>query len=315
MAGKNLDTASDVIVKLLPYLLEVGKTMIPLVAESMTKDGVKVSQQVTTVQKLLYVAIYNFHLCINRLNTAYKYGHDKDRMDCVEEGIKRGDHKELFDFVYDLGRCHAEANGYYEKSMKAFEEVQERSLEEAEHCSTQARKAKRNKGLTRAGGGSVAGAAAGGALVAAGTAAGIVLSIAAGPFTLGVGTIAGMSITAALGATGAVACVGAGAATHVIASDFKQKQKKFEGLSEAFKKAHTRVSTVTKEIWTMKVTMETMSCEIHAVEDVEKKRCLKSTLIRAVKQLFEQCAACQQQSSELEKKLNRVLAKFKGIKI
>ena len=108
--------------------------------------------------------------------------------------------------------------------------VEEQCTKAAGVCSTKAREAKLKKHATRAIGGTAAGAA-----VVAGTATGIGLSIVAGVFTFGIGTVVGLGFTAA-GA--GVAGIGLGATSVVtscyISSRFEDAQKNFQQIAGSF---------------------------------------------------------------------------------
>lgn len=299
--------------KTLTELLKVGNTLITAIKEFLPKDGTQVSHQVGNVLHSLKLAFYKFYVYAERVNNFYWYGRNEDRMRSVTERIERGNLEELLDFIDDLARCLAGADGIYEDSMKAFQEVRRSSLDGAEYCSRQARKAKTKKGITTAGGGTVAGVAAGGTLVAAGVAGGIALSVAAGFFTFGIGTVVGLGLTAAGGVTGAAACAGVSAITHICASHFNKMEEKLKCLKVAFKQAHSTVSTMTTEILTLKIELEEISNDVYAVQDAQNKYRLTSTLLHVVKRLFQRFDECHNQSSKFLQDLKEVDDKLKDI--
>ena len=125
-----------------------------------------------------------------------------------------------------MENCH---DGYLTFDEKC-KEVAVYCARAAGACSRMADEAKTKKNVTKAVGGTVAGGA-----IAAGTATGIGLSVLAGVFTFGIGTVIGLGATA-VGAT--VAGIGTGvtaaAITHVVASDYEEAERNFRKIGQNF---------------------------------------------------------------------------------
>ena len=168
-----------------------------------------------------------------------------------------------------LGKSLATAETKYSELVGACNAAF-RSCSEAEIlCARMEKESRKKKVATRGVGGTAAGASlAGGTAAAAGgvVATGVVASAVAGVFTLGIGTIVGLGITAAAAATvgvaGAAAGIGTAVATHYIASKYAKSEAAFKsirgdfdtllrfafGLKEEMAKIHTVQENVAAQV-------------------------------------------------------------------
>ena len=175
----------------------------------------------------VYQVAHQSFVFVNKVDDMFYYG---NRMQRVKEAVMRGDMEPLKQFLELLAKNIAEAEQEYTIFVEAFKTASKACIDGAEFCKRKSQEAKTKKNATRVIGG---GASAG--VMAAGVGTGVVLSIAAGLVTGGIGTIVGLGATA-VGAAVAGPVIGAGAAvaTHCIASDFLSAQKSFSELSSSF---------------------------------------------------------------------------------
>ena len=137
----------------------------------------------------------------------------------------------LKEFITEIGSNLAKATEFYGQFSDSCSKAITGACDAEWQCKEDAREAKNKKIAAKVVGGTATTAA-----IAAGVGTGVALSVVAGVFTFGIGTIIGLGATAA-GAT--AAGVGAGAigaaATHHIASDYEEKEKVLEELKESFR--------------------------------------------------------------------------------
>lgn len=166
---------------------------------------------------------------IEAANTFFSFADlDESMTEQINEFYKNGNYTDI--------------NKYFDQTKKYLQRIQEVHTEFKEkyelakiNCSItesideKKATAQNKKKVTRAIG-------SGAAVVGAGiVGVGVVLSIVAGVFTFGVGTIVGLSLTgaAAIG-TGFVGFVAAGATTYVLAENYKEVEKVFQELAQDF---------------------------------------------------------------------------------
>ena len=174
-------------------------------------------------------------MCISSTSTFLSYGQDMALRANVKDGLEHDDLQPLNKFLGLLQQSMTHAKQYYTKFEELCKTAKKSYKKASEDCQHNSRKAQSKKIATRAIGGTAAATAlAGGAGTAVALTGGAV-SIAAGFFTFGVGTVVGLGITAAASAAAGTA-VGAGAAvaTHKLASDFKATEKKLVELAAIF---------------------------------------------------------------------------------
>lgn len=189
------------------------------------------------------------------------FGRSEERLKIVKDGIARRDFGELSAFLRQLNTFLTLSQESYRNLEAALRDVRLSAETTAQICREEGQKKHRRKIATRA----VGGTAAAGVLVA-GAATGVTLSVIAGVFTLGIGTIVGLSLTAAgTAAGGAVIATGTGVATHGIATYFEKAEKRLLELSEAFDEVLRCALQLDSCITSFKVQVEAISNNIDNV--------------------------------------------------
>lgn len=183
----------------------------------------------------------------------YRYGGDKARNETIRKQLRCGDLTELNAYINQVQKCLVNCGVSYKATQEAIKELITHAEKGAGHCEKKAKEAKDKKNTTRV----VGGAASSGALVA-GVAGGVVASVVAGVFTFGIGTIVGLSLTAA----------GTSAATHGIALDFKKSETKFRNLQESFEQAQSRCLRIDNFINTLQPLVDLISTAVDNVTPI-----------------------------------------------
>ena len=150
----------------------------------------------------------------------------------AEDGLKkkRSNFKPLDDILGLLERTLEKVSKSYETFKSVSEMAGATCAAAAMKCNEKARDEARRRTTVQAVGGTVAGMA-----MVAGIGTGVTLSAIAGVFTFGIGTVVGLSLTAAgAGVTGLAVGTGTAVATHYIASSYGDTEKLFSMISESF---------------------------------------------------------------------------------
>ena len=199
-----------------------------------------------------------------------------------------------------LEECIDDLKGYivtcersYQEAMESFRKLEESSDRAASYCEEQARKERAKKNATKV----VGGAAATGAL-AAGVAGGVAASVVARIFTFGIGTIVGLSLTAAGSVVaGSGIAAATGVATHCIASDFAESERNFRELSRSFGDVRSSASRVLEHACRIRTHLESIAKSLDNAERVKNSHAVRSSLIAAVDRLCEKFGEAYEQSS------------------
>lgn len=258
----------------------------------------------------LKLAVQKYHLFLENLEDLFSYGLNKDRMRRIKEGIQGKDNDELLDFADILIVYIKEAEVCNRETEEALLEIMETSDSEAGECKKKAEEVAKSKKFTQALGGTLSG----GAAVAGGVTGSILVSVAAGVPTLGLGTIIGLSITA--GCTfiaGAAVCVGTGLTTASIASELEGIKKKFSSLSESFDKVYNSASTVLDDLHSLEGTLKSVSSQARKF-NAKKKSSTISNLIDALDGLHIRFDEYYRQISEYLQPLRTAEDKLKHLK-
>ena len=235
------------------------------------------------------------HNYVDAVDDLYWHGRDRDRIRRVKEGVTNGDFGELKDFIRQLENDIAKCEEKYQEAREAYIKIETSSDRAAGYCDKRRKKNRKKKNATRA----VGGTAAAGSLAAGVAATGVTISAIAGAFTLGAGAIVGLGITA--GAT-AVAGVTAGVITHLIASDFAELQKEFEGLRDSFNSVNASASRVLEQACCVRSHLETISRSIDNVERVWNTHEMRSSINTELDHLCEKFGEYYVKSSECRDK-------------
>ena len=175
-------------------------------------------------------------MCTSSTGKVLHYGQDEGQKENVMDGLEHDNWQPLRDFLGLLQRSLAQAKHHFAEFKETCETANQNCTTAATECMHNSRKARSKKIATRVVGGATAATALAGGAGATVALSGAALSIAAGFFTFGIGTVVGLVITAAASAaTGTAVAGGAAVATHVLASDFKATEKKFSELAATFR--------------------------------------------------------------------------------
>ena len=229
----------------LTQCVEAGSELLDAINTFTSKAVRMIDDAVEKVDAIKHTEINvgsKVHFCSEDLKAAAKYSHvfvDKVddlywycsrpeelariKKDCLTK--PNPDLTSLKALVSQLQRSLVQAEQGRQDFESACSSASKSSAEAAEESRHQAIRAQSKKRATRAVGGAVATTA-----LVAGVGGGVTASVIAGVFTLGIGTIVGLSLTAAGLATG----VGTAVATGVIAKDFADTEKGFEELQSVF---------------------------------------------------------------------------------
>ena len=211
------------------------------------------------------------------------FGHDKERVKRIKEKVLSDDFRELMDFVIQLKTFRDTSQESYETLNKELKDIISTAQRVAQACKEEAKKESRKKKTTRR----VGGSAAAGAL-AAGAAAGVTLSVVAGVFTAGVGTLVGLALTAAGTAVGgATIAAGTSIATHAIASHFAEAEKRLMELSQSFDEVMSCASRMDYAVRSLNVQLESISANLSNVSTTRISHEARSSLIAAQDRLWQ----------------------------
>lgn len=209
-------------------------------------------------------------------------GYNEERMKRMKAQVLCGDFGELTDFIRQLSYFLEKSQESYGGVKKAIDGLLSRTKTAAQHFRNLERKEKRKKNTTRAVGGSVATGA-----VAVGAAGGVTLSVVAGVFTFGVGTIVGLSITAiATAVAGAGIATGTGVATHCIASSFAESEKECMELSQSCSKLLSAAEEMEEFIGSIRVAVKLISTNLELVQKTKASHNDHRSLVAALKCLW-----------------------------
>lgn len=271
--------------------------------------AVETRQEIKKVVDDLKAAVCEFYKFFDKIRDVFWYGSDNARKNRIKEGIRRGDYGELSDFTDLLSRSLRKAEGQYKISMKAFQSIRSSSLKGAGDCGIKALEARSKLRTTKAVGGSTAAA-----VIAAGAAGGVALSVVAGVFTFGIGAIVGLSLTAAgTIVAGTAVGTGIGVYTHVTVTDLEDLEKLFSSLSKSFEDVDSSASNTLDDIRSMEIPLDSISCKLKTVLHVEVKHRVTTTLLSEVDRLFSKFIVGYNQSSECRQALKELNEKCKNL--
>lgn len=169
---------------------------------------------------------------VNNVQTLFDYADlEEDKAQSMKESFKSGTSR-IVNYTEQIKRYVKRSQKSYQEFQTKYDEGIEICREVAAKCEIKSNEAKGLKVISGAAGG-VAGGASGVAAVAAGAAgAGITAAVVAGPATLGVATITGLTVAAGTG----VVAVGAAATSLAIgtalALKYEKLQKSFDEIIE-----------------------------------------------------------------------------------
>ena len=227
------------------------------------------------------------------------------------------------DWLGLLDKLATEAINKHSELADAYKTARDHCRVAAEVCAHMARESQRKKRATRGIGGTAAGAAlAGGTAAAAGgvVATGVAISAIAGVFTLGIGTIVGLGITAvtgtAVGVTGVAAGVATAVVTHCIASDYAKSEAAFRKICGEFDALLDFAYDLRGGVAQVHATLEDTAAQVSNIS-----YCVDRTNIPltkdSVKRLKMMCAASSDNISrsreDVRGKIEELRAKFRSV--
>ena len=189
----------------------------------------------------------------------------------------------LCDWFQDVRRCFEKTEQSYPVARSACRAVVDSATKGAEECAKNAGRARTRKIATQAVGGTLA---TGAVLAGAGT--GVTLSIVAGVFTFGIGTVVGLGITAgATAAAGTAIGAGTGVATYFIADMFEKVEKNLREMAEEFNKVCSTSEAMTLELQEVSRVLCRVENDISHVRVQAVDYHQSRSLLNAVDKLFE----------------------------
>jgi hypothetical protein len=192
---------------------------------------------------------------------------DETKATAIKAALQRNDKTPLELYLNTLSRNLMKCIKFYEEFQKVYKETDELCRKTLAECSSKKDKAKYRKYVARAVGG---GAALTGVVGVIG--GGVTLSIVAGFFTFGIGTVVGLAATTTV-ATGTMA-VGAGAAgvagvgSHLVAQNLNKTQQTFEAICGDLDKVSTNVLGIGMKVSRLKkLILDPVMCDKENVQE------------------------------------------------
>lgn len=219
------------------FTTQMSGWLVGVAATIRTQEG----RNIAGFQQLVPVAVCARTFLVN-VENFFWHGQHEGRVKQAKAGIRQDepDYAPLHDYIDQLQRNLAQARESGEKFSTACKDAIEGFRKQAVVYKEKAREERDKVIKTRIAGGTVAGA-----VIATGVGTGITLSVVAGVFTFGVGTIVGLSLTAA-GTAAAGVALGATAstATHFVGHHFEEKEEILNRCSEQL----TRLQQINEQI-------------------------------------------------------------------
>ena len=202
--------------------------------------------------------------CLNKVNALYSHGRQKILFDDTRKGIESEKYAllKLKDFIDQLKFCFEQAKQLFGKWKKKYETMFKLISSTIESCDCEGQDA-RNKQITAtAVGGTVAAAAIG-----TGLGAGVMLSVVPGAFTFGIGTVVGLSLTAAGAVTASTVIAGGTAvATHMIASRYEKLRNSLESLKSKIIGMNDHTDFMDRSLSQLKRTLEIIDQDLKDID-------------------------------------------------
>lgn len=211
------------------------------------------------------------------------FGRDENRLKRIREKLQGDDLGELTDFIDQLKTFLEKLQKSYEDVKAATDDFFSTVQKAVQNCRDQERRENVKKNTTRA----VGGVATAG-LLAAGVGTGVTLSIVAGVFTFGVGTIVGLALTAAgTAVVGTGLAAGTGVATHYTAAHFAGEQSKCEKLNDSCNKVLSSATCMDDQIRALGVEVETIATNLENVQKTRMSHNARPSLVVALDRLLQ----------------------------
>ena len=251
---------------------------------------------------------------LDSLDTLISYSCDGDQKQYVEEGLSQSDLGPLRCFLDLLQTSMTRVRERFADFEGVCKTAKENGLEAARECEHKSTDAKGKKIATRAVGGTIAAVGLAGGVGAVVTGVGVAASVVAGFFTFGIGTAAGLVLTAA-GSAAASSAVGAGtaAATHFVARHYKATEKQFAELADIFEAlynlgsmTHMQISNVDIKVKALKDVLEDMQKPSESDDSTQIISCLVNHLFEKFAELHKVTPPCKEEIEKIRDKITEL---------
>ena len=237
------DTVSDLDAILASIMAELNTALVEIDAI----EGESAAQNRAICQKLQYAAAQaqRYSAMVRELHTIA----NQERIATINQQLQcqPPNQQPLKDFIRELKQTIGRVKPCYSEFSSACKTAMELTNEAIEIHENRATAARTKKRAAR-----VVGGTATTAIVAAGVGTGVILSVVAGAFTFGVGTIIGLSATAVGAAAAGVVVGGVSAVTTAhIASDYAETETAFrlqKGGVASLQKIRTKMEQVVQSL-------------------------------------------------------------------
>lgn len=239
---------------------------------------------IASKENILYVSDYALDF-IDKLDDLFWFGQNEEQIKRIKDALNRGNYQPLHEHTKRLVTCLSQAEQHYKKFQDKCQEAKTNCHEVAGYCEHMSVTARNKKIATQAVGGTTAAVA-----MAAGIGTGITLSIIAGAFTFGIGTIVGLGITGASTAVaGSAVGLGTAAATHYIACNFNETKTTFENLAATFDSMRQIASEMQRSIGIIKLKLQLLEQSIDNIKSFDDS---KESICLALDQQYKRYYEC-----------------------
>ena len=216
----------------------------------------------------------------------------------------------LLDLLHELRQQLASVTGVYETLQPACNEAEASGNQVSKKSHTKRSKVQIGRRVVQIGGG-----AAATGIIAGGAATGITLSIVAGVFTFGVGTIVGLSLTAAGTAIAAVV-IGGGtvAGTHFAARHLRKISKHFREIETAFNSLSGNTSNLSNNVGRVESLLQRAADELESIDYCHDHQMLENIctalddLSNSCRRLYLCTSDCRENLREIDELLKEEVA-------
>ena len=215
----------------------------------------------------------------------------------------------LEDLVRQLERTLREAEEFLNEFTKVRDKASKDSSSAAEVCKHQAIRARSRRRATQAVGGT-----ASAVVMATGIGGGVAASIVAGMFTFGIGTIVGLSITAAAATVGGLGIGGTAAAvTAWAANDYHKAEKGFTEIQITFDSMADIASSVKAAVDRVHGQFLHFESLVGDVKDHKENAKKIESICKALDRLWKTYSECYQATSRCHEMVNEIVEKLENM--
>lgn len=244
---------------------------------SLDVDGVELKQQNEKCKQNLEAVTAKGEAFLNSVIKLLCFANlDASEIEQHRISFQHGDFKPLKDYITQIRRYLERSENHYQAFLSAFREAKSLCKDTSTRCEKKMIEARNWKVVARAVGGGATVAALG-----AGIGGGVTLSIVAGVFTFGIGTVVGLSITAVAAMTAGVGTAAvAGVATHLVAESFEKARATFESICSELGKTDLELKSLERRMSDLEMVIASVIDDIENVDasiasDVQHKQFCK----------------------------------------